>query len=88
MAFLLIGLQADDTRRSMHEGVTGANAVATQLLSGVQWAHGSGTLEGMTAFLGVVGRIRAHSIELYDDRDQLIYRSPSAIYEAGRDTLQ
>lgn len=87
-ASLLIGLQIDNTRRSVHEEVTGANVVATQLLSRIQWAYGSGGLQGMTDFLSMVGRIRAHDIELYDDQERLIYRSPPAIYKAGRDAPQ
>jgi two-component system sensor histidine kinase UhpB len=87
-ASLLIGLQIDNTRRSVHEEIMGANVVATQLLSRVRWAYGSGGLEGMTDFLSRVGRIRAHEIELYDDQERLIYRSPPAIYKAGRDAPQ
>jgi len=41
LAFLLIGLQADHACCHVSEGVAGANAVATQLLSGVQRAHGA-----------------------------------------------
>ncbi len=87
-ASLLIGLQIDNTRRSVHDEIMGANVVATQLLSRVQWAYGSGGLEGMTDFLSRVGRIRAHEIELYDAQERLIYRSPPAIYKVGRDAPQ
>ena len=87
-ASLLIGLQIGNTRRSVHDEIMGANVVATQLLSRVQSVYGSGGLEGMTDFLSRVGRIRAHEIELYDDQERLIYRSPPAIYKAGRDAPQ
>ncbi len=87
-ASLLIGLQIDNTRRSVHEEVMGANMVATQLLSRVRWAYGNGGLEGMTDFLSRVGRIRAHEIELYDAQERLIYRSPPTTYKAGRDAPQ
>ena len=87
-ASLLIGLQIDNTRRSVRDEIMGANVVATQLLSRVQWVYGTGGLEGMTDFLSRVGRIRAHEIELYDDRERLIYRSPPTLYKAGRDAPQ
>jgi len=85
---LLIGLQIDNTRRSVHEEVLGVNVVATQLLSMVRWEYGSGGLEGMTDVLTRVGRIRAHEIELYDDQGRLIYSSPPTTYKAGREAPQ
>lgn len=87
-ASLLIGLQIDSTRRSVREEVIGANVVATQLLSRVMWAYGSGGLEGMTEFLERVGRIRANEVELYDDQGRLLYRSPPTSYKAGREAPQ
>ena len=87
-ASLLIGLQIDSTRRSVREEVIGANVVATQLLSRVMWAYGSGGLEGMTEFLQRVGRIRANEVELYDEQGRLLYRSPMTTYKAGREAPQ
>lgn len=87
-ASLLIGLQIDNTRRSVREEVMGANVVAAQLLSRVMWAYGSGGIEGMTAFLERVGRIRANEVELYDDQGRLLYRSPATSYKAGREAPQ
>lgn len=87
-ASLLIGFQIDDTRRSVHEEVVGANMVATQLLSRMSWVYGNSGLAGMTEFLTRVGRIRANEIELYDDQDKLIYRSPPSTYKAGREAPQ
>lgn len=87
-ASLLIGLQIANTRRSVHDEILGANVVATQLLSRVRSANNSGGLEGMTDFLNQVGRIRAHEIELYDDHERLLYRSPPSIYKAGRNAPQ
>lgn len=84
-ASLLIGLQIDNTRRSVHEEVVGANVVATQLLSRVNFVYGHSGLEGMSEFLGRVGRIRANEVELYDEQDRLIYRSPPTPYKAGRE---
>lgn len=87
-ASLLIGLQIDNTRRSVHEEVVSANVVATQLLSRVNFVYGYSGLAGMSEFLTRVGRIRANEIELYDERDQLIYRSPPPTYKAGREAPQ
>jgi two-component system sensor histidine kinase UhpB len=84
-ASLLIGLQIDNTRRSVREEVLGANVVAIQLLSRVNYVYGYSGMEGMTEFLSRVGRIRANAIELYDDQGKLIYRSPPPTYKAGRE---
>lgn len=87
-ASVLIGLQIDNTRRSVHEEVVGANVVATQLLSRMQWVYGSRGLAGMAEFLNQVGRIRANEVELRDDHNALIYRSPPSDYKAGREAPQ
>lgn len=84
-ATVLIGLQIDNTRRSVHEEVVGGNVVATQLLSRMQWVYGSSGLSGMAAFLTQVGRIRANEVQLRDMHNALIYRSPPPIYKAGRE---
>jgi two-component system sensor histidine kinase UhpB len=83
-ASVLIGLQIDNTRRSVHEEVVGANVVATQLLSRMQWIYGSSGLEGMAGFLNQVGRIRANDVELRDEQDSVVYKSPLPTYKAGR----
>jgi two-component system sensor histidine kinase UhpB len=88
LASLLIGLQVDNTRRSVHEEMVGAHVVATQLLSRMQGPDGRGQLAEMAEFLGRVGRIRAHEVELYDAQDQLLYRSPPTQYKAGREAPQ
>jgi two-component system, NarL family, sensor histidine kinase UhpB len=87
-ASLLIGLQIDNTRRGVHEEVQGANVVATQLLSRVNWIYGYSGLTGMTEYLTQVGRVRANEISLYDDQNKLLYRSPPATYKQGRDAPQ
>lgn len=83
-ASVLIGLQIDNTRRSVHEEMVGANVVASQLLSRMQWIYGNSGLEGTAAFLTQVGRIRANDVELRDDEDTVVYKSPPPIYKAGR----
>jgi two-component system, NarL family, sensor histidine kinase UhpB len=87
-ASLVIGLQIDNTRRSVREEVMGANVVASQLLSRVNWVYGAGGLEGMIGFLTQVGRVRANEISLYDDQNRLLYRSPPPTYKVGRDAPQ
>ncbi len=84
-ASVLIGLQIDNTRRSVHDEVLGANVVATQLLSRMQWVYGTSGLAGMAEFLKQVGRIRANEVELRDDQNKLIFSSPPSVYKVGRE---
>jgi two-component system sensor histidine kinase UhpB len=83
-ASVLIGLQIDNTRRSVHEEMVGGNVVASQLLSRMQWIYGNSGLEGMAALLNQIGRIRANDVELRDDEDTVVYKSPPPTYKAGR----
>ncbi len=84
-ASLVIGLEIENTRRGVHEEVLGANVVATQLLSRVDWVYGYGGLEGLTDYLTRVGRVRANEISLYDAQNQLLYKSPAPTYKVGRE---
>lgn len=84
-ASLLIGMQIDNTRRSVREEIEGANAVATQLLSRMGWVYANNGLQGVSGFLSQLGRVRANDIELYDQAGQLLYRSPPPTYKAGRE---
>lgn len=88
VASLLIGLQVENTRRSVREEMVGAHVVATQLLSRMQGNDGRGRLAEMAEFLGRVGRIRAHEVELYDAQGHLVYRSPPTRYKVGREAPQ
>jgi two-component system, NarL family, sensor histidine kinase UhpB len=91
MAFFasaLIGLQIENTRRAVHEEVLGANVVATQLLSRMSWAYGSGGLDSAIEYLTRVGRIRANEIVLYGAEGKLLYRSPPSTYKTGREAPQ
>ncbi|MBV8619903.1 MAG: methanol utilization protein MoxY [Curvibacter sp.] len=85
LSALLVGLQVENTRRSVHEEVVGANLVASQLLSRVQWVYGYGGLQGMQEFLQGVGRVRANDISLLDAEGRPLYRSPPSPYKAGRE---
>ena len=84
-ASLVIWIDIDNTRRGVHEEVLGANVVAAQLLSRVNWVYGYGGLPGMTDFLAQVGRVRANEISLYDEQNKLLYRSPPPTYKVGRE---
>jgi two-component system, NarL family, sensor histidine kinase UhpB len=87
-ASVLVGLQIDNTRRSVYEEVMGANVVASQLLSRVNLVYGSSGLVGMTDYLSRVGRVRANEIALYGEKGELIYRSPPSVYKVGREAPQ
>ena len=87
-ASVLVALQIDNTRRSVHDEVLGANVVAAQLLSRVSWVYDASGLAGMTDYLTRVGRVRANEIELYGEGGQLIYRSPPSTYKVGREAPQ
>lgn len=82
---LLIGLQIDGTRRSVHEEVGGANIVATQLLRRVAQVYRNAESGAMAGFLADLGRVRANDIELLDSAGKVLYRSPPSPYKAGRD---
>jgi two-component system, NarL family, sensor histidine kinase UhpB len=84
-ASLVIGLDIENTRRSVREEVMGANVVASQLLSRASWVYDSGGLQGMNEFLTKVGRVRANEISLYDGQEKLLYRSPPSLYKVGRE---
>lgn len=84
-AAVLIALQIDNTRRSVREEVLAANVVATQLLSRMQWVYLNTGLSGIADYLQQVGRIRANEVELRNDQNKLIYRSPQTEYNTGRD---
>ena len=82
-ASVLIGVQIDNTRRSVHEEIVAANVVAGQFLSRMQWIYRNDGLYGIADFLNQMGRIRANDIELHDEFDKVIYKSPPATYKLG-----
>ena len=84
-ASVLIGVQIDNTRRSVHEEIVAANVVAGQFLSRMQWIYRTDGLYGIADFLKQMGRIRANDIELHDEFDKVIYKSPPATYKLGRE---
>ena len=82
---MLIGLQLEDTRRSVDDEMEGANMVATQLLSRLQTLNTQVTSQDLRQFLVQLGRVRANEIELMDENGVTLYRSPPPVYKAGRD---
>jgi len=84
-AALLLALQIDNARRSVHEEMVGANVVATQLLSHLPWGSSAANFPSMVRYLQDVGRLRANSLELRDDEGTLVYQSPPYTYKAGRE---
>ncbi|NBX63211.1 MAG: HAMP domain-containing protein, partial [Betaproteobacteria bacterium] len=87
-ASLLIGLQLEDTRRSVDDEMEGANMVATQVLSRLEAVSNQTSLNDMRQFLIKLGRVRANEIELLDLDGHVVYHSPPPVYKAGRDAPQ
>ena len=87
----LIGLQLGNTRRAVHDEVLGANLVAVQLLSRMNWGDGAGGsvgIEGVRTYLRRLGRIRANEVTLHSADGTLLYRSPPSIYKVDRQAPQ
>ena len=82
---VLVLLQVDDTRRSVHEEVQTASVVATQLLGRISRIYGGDGLPGLADFLVRLGRVRANDITLYDETGRLMYRTSPPTYKFGRD---
>jgi two-component system sensor histidine kinase UhpB len=80
----LFWLHVDDTRRSVHEEISGGNRVASQLLQRVSWVYTQRGAIGLKDFLTQLGRVRANDITLTDATGQQLYRSPPSPYKAGR----
>ncbi len=83
-------LMLDEVRRQIREEVEASNRVAAQLMTAVLFSSGmfsSGAAQQgvVQNFLTRLGRVRANDIQLYDRRDEPVYRSPPSKYKAGRD---
>jgi len=87
-AALLLVLQVQDTRRSVHEEIETSTRVTGQLLGRVGWVYEQAGLPGMLGFLERLGRVRATEIELRDAGGTQLYSSPPSPYKAGRDAPQ
>jgi two-component system sensor histidine kinase UhpB len=82
---LLVVQRVEDTRRSVREEVEAASIVASQVLTRVGWIYEQSGIPGMETFLRRLGHVRGNDISLYDDTGKLIYSSPRATYNSGRD---
>jgi two-component system sensor histidine kinase UhpB len=84
-ASLIMGLQLENTRRSVREEMEGANMVATQLLTRLQPVLNQNNLSDTRQILSLLGRVRANEIELLSAQGQVLYQSPPSVYKAGRE---
>ena len=64
---VLIALQIDATRRSVHEEIVAGNRVAGQLLQRVGWIYTRAGPGALVEFLQQLGRVRANDIRLESD---------------------
>jgi two-component system, NarL family, sensor histidine kinase UhpB len=89
-AFLtfVVSIEVDSTRRAVQEEIFAANAVASQLLGKVAESDSYRDAQSLRAFLESLGRVRANEISLYGAGGELIYKSPTSTYKAGREAPQ
>ena len=81
----LLALQIQNMRDAVHEEVVTANRVAGQLLNRTVWGYGPRGTAAVQDFLQGLGRVRSTEISLYNDRGDVLYRSPPSVYKLGRD---
>ncbi len=80
-----MGLQLRSLRESVHEEVFAANRVAAQMLERTVRRDAPQGVPSMLSFLQGIGRVRSNDITLFDQRGQVLYRSPPSQYKVGRD---
>ena len=81
----LLALQIQGMRDAVHEEVVAANRVAAQLLNRTIRGYGPRGTEAVQDFLQDLGRVRSNEISLFNDRGEVLYRSPPSVYKLGRD---
>ena len=79
-----MGLQLHSLRESVHEEVFAANRVAAQMLERTVRRDAPQGVPSMLSFLQGIGRVRSNDITLFDQRGQVLYRSPPSPYKVGR----
>jgi two-component system, NarL family, sensor histidine kinase UhpB len=87
-AFLvvLIVTEVENTRTSVREEIEAANRVASQLLGRLAAVYSQvGGPDLVLQFLQQLGRVRANEVSLQSPTGEVLYRSPSATYKAGRE---
>ncbi|GAA4019236.1 sensor histidine kinase [Actimicrobium antarcticum] len=82
---LLVTVQIQSARTSVHEEIEASNRIATQLLGRITWFYSMGGLDHLAGFLQETGRVRANELRLQDQTGRLIYASPPSTYKLGRD---
>ena len=81
----LLALQIQGMRDAVHEEVVAANRVAGQLLNRTVRGYGPQGTAAVHDFLLGLGRVRSNEISLFNDRGDVLYRSPPSVYKLGRD---
>jgi two-component system sensor histidine kinase UhpB len=82
---VLLAEEIENTRSSVREEIEAANVVASQLLGplAVIYARAGGT-EVALGLLQQLGHVRANDIKVRGSDGQILYRSPTYTYKAGR----
>ena len=82
----LVADEIRDTRSSIREEIEAANHVAVQVIGqlGVAYSEAGGE-PAVRRLLEQLGHVRSNEITLRNSSGQLLYRSPPAVYKAGRD---
>jgi two-component system, NarL family, sensor histidine kinase UhpB len=88
-AVFVAALAADElrsSRSSIREEIEAANHVAVQVIGQLAVAYSEeGGEPAVRRLLEQLGHVRANEITLRSSAGQLLYRSPPAVYKAGRD---
>jgi two-component system, NarL family, sensor histidine kinase UhpB len=83
---VLIAAEIQATRESVREEIEAANRVASQLLGQLAVLYSKiGGPDLVLQFLDQLGRVRANEVYLVSAGGEVLYRSPSATYKAGRE---
>ena len=83
---VLVADEIRDARSSVGEEIEAANRVAGQVLGSLVFTYAaSGGTQPVEDVLHRLGHVRANEVTLRDASGRLIYRSPPAVYKAGRE---
>jgi two-component system sensor histidine kinase UhpB len=83
---VLIAAEVESTRASVREEIEAANRVASQLLGRLAEVYSQvGGPDLVLQFLQQLGRVRANEVSLETASGEILYRSPPAVYKAGRE---
>jgi two-component system sensor histidine kinase UhpB len=83
---VLIAAEIQSTRTSIREEIEAANRVASHLLGRLASVYSNvGGPDLVLQFLQQLGRVRANEVYLLSPTGEQLYRSPPAVYKAGRE---